>query len=79
MRDSPSLEGQVPVYISLRNRVAQIYSQALGSIFVALYDSQGYDLHTGALTDPELIAPTALVITFRYGYIENTVLLLLLA
>jgi hypothetical protein len=42
IRDSPSLEGQVPVFISPRNRVAQLYSQALGSLFVASYDSQGY-------------------------------------
>jgi hypothetical protein len=45
----PNLERQVPVFISLRNRVAQ----ALGSLFVASYDSQGYGggirtrLHTG--------------------------------
>jgi restriction endonuclease Mrr len=37
----------------LRNRVAQLYPQALGSLFVASYDSQGYGggiltrLHTG--------------------------------
>jgi hypothetical protein len=29
--DSANLEGQVPVFISPRNRVAQLYSQALGS------------------------------------------------
>jgi hypothetical protein len=40
--DSPNLEGQVPVFISPRNRVAQLYSRALGSLFVASYDSQGY-------------------------------------
>jgi hypothetical protein len=51
--DSPNLEGQVPVFISLRKRVAQLYPQALGSLSVASYDSQGYDgdirprLHTG--------------------------------
>jgi hypothetical protein len=28
--DSPNLEGQVPVFISPKNRVAQLYSQALG-------------------------------------------------
>jgi hypothetical protein len=33
IRDSPNLEGQVPIYI---------YPQALGSIFIASYDSQGY-------------------------------------
>jgi hypothetical protein len=56
IRGSPNLEGQVPVFISPRERVAQLYSQALGSLFVASYDSQGYGgdirprLHTG---DPE--------------------------
>jgi hypothetical protein len=47
----PSLEGQDPVFISPTNRVAQLYSQALGSLFVASYDSQC--LHAGWL--PELI------------------------
>jgi hypothetical protein len=37
IRDSPNLEGQVPVFISPRNRVAQLYRQALGSLFVASY------------------------------------------
>jgi hypothetical protein len=51
--DSPNLEGQVPVFISPRNRVAQLYPRALGSFFVAFYDSQGCGgsiltrLHTG--------------------------------
>jgi hypothetical protein len=36
----PNLEGQVPAFISLRNRVAQLYPQALGSLSVASYDSQ---------------------------------------
>jgi hypothetical protein len=35
IRDSPNSERQVPVYISPRNRVAQLYSQAVGSLFVA--------------------------------------------
>jgi hypothetical protein len=42
IRDSPSLEGQVPVFISRTNRVAQLYPQALGYLLVASYDSQGY-------------------------------------
>jgi hypothetical protein len=52
-RDSPNLEGQVPVFIFLSDRVAQLYPQDLGSIFVVSYDSQGYGggiptrLHTG--------------------------------
>jgi hypothetical protein len=55
IRDSPNLEGHVPVFISPRNRVAQLYPQAMGSIFVASYDSQGYGggirtrLHAGWL------------------------------
>jgi hypothetical protein len=40
--DSPNLEGQVPVFISPGNRVARLYPQALGSLFVASYVSQGY-------------------------------------
>jgi hypothetical protein len=40
-RDSPNLEGQVPVSIFPRNRVVRLYSQALGSLFFASYDSQG--------------------------------------
>jgi hypothetical protein len=53
--DSPNLEGQVLVFISPRNRVARLYHQALGSLFVASYDSQGYGggirprLHTGSM------------------------------
>jgi hypothetical protein len=42
IRDSPKLEGQVPGFISLMNRVAQLYPQALDSLFFAAYDSQGY-------------------------------------
>jgi hypothetical protein len=37
IRDSPRLEGQIPSH-----RVAQLYSQAIGSLFVASYNSQGY-------------------------------------
>jgi hypothetical protein len=54
IRDSPNLEGQVPVLISPRNRVARLYPQARGSLFVASYDSQVDSggirprLHTGA-------------------------------
>jgi hypothetical protein len=56
IRDSPNLEGQVLVLISPRNRVAQLYPQALGSLFVAFYDLQGYGggirtrLHAGSLS-----------------------------
>jgi hypothetical protein len=32
IRDLPNLEGQVPVFISPRNSVTQLYSQALGSL-----------------------------------------------
>jgi hypothetical protein len=41
--DPHKLEGQVPVFISLRKRVTQLYPQELGSLFVVSYDSQGYD------------------------------------
>jgi hypothetical protein len=40
--DSPKLESQTPLFISPGNRVAQLYPRALGSLYVASYDSQGY-------------------------------------
>jgi hypothetical protein len=52
-RDSPNLQAQVPVFISPRHGVSQLYPQALGSRFVASYESLGYcgviqsRLHTG--------------------------------
>jgi hypothetical protein len=58
--DSPNLEGQVPVVISPRNRVVQVHPRALGSLFVASYDSQGYGgviltrLHTEPRVPPLL-------------------------
>jgi hypothetical protein len=42
IRDSPNVEGQVPAFISLRNKVAQLYPQALGSLVVGSFHSQGY-------------------------------------
>jgi hypothetical protein len=42
IRHSPKLEGQVPLFMSPRNRVAQLYLQALDSIFVASYYSRCY-------------------------------------
>jgi hypothetical protein len=53
IRDSPNPEGHVPAFISPRNRLARLYPQALNSLSVASYDSQGYGggirprLHTG--------------------------------
>jgi hypothetical protein len=49
----PNPDGQVPVFISPKNRVVQLYGLVLGSLYVASYDSQGYGggiltrLHTG--------------------------------
>jgi hypothetical protein len=53
IRGSHNLDGQVPVFIIPRNRLAQLNPQALGSLFVASYDPQGYNggirtrLHAG--------------------------------
>jgi hypothetical protein len=55
IRDSPNLQGQVPVFISPMKRVARLYLRALGSLFVTSYDSRGYGggirhrLHTGSV------------------------------
>jgi hypothetical protein len=40
--DSPKLEDEIAVFISPKNRVAQLYLQVLGPLFVASYDSRGY-------------------------------------
>jgi hypothetical protein len=40
--NTSNLEGQIPVFTSPRNRVAQLYPRALGSLFVTSYDLQGY-------------------------------------
>jgi hypothetical protein len=42
IRDSPNLEGQVPVIRSPRKRVVLLQLQALNSLFYASYDSRGY-------------------------------------
>jgi hypothetical protein len=66
IRDSPNLEGQVPIFISPRNRVAQLYPQTLRYISVASYDSQGYDgsiwhrLHTDQLWTTHVRFTTAI-------------------
>jgi hypothetical protein len=62
IRDSPNLEGQVPVFIFPQNRVVQLYPQALSALFFASYDSQGY---SGDILSLQL---------FRYrrpGYVEG--------
>jgi hypothetical protein len=41
---SASFETQVRVFISSRYRVAQLYPQALDSLFVASYDSYGHGI-----------------------------------
>jgi hypothetical protein len=55
LRPIPNLEDQVSVFMSPSDRVAQLYPQAPGYLFVAFYDSQGYGggilirLHTGSV------------------------------
>jgi hypothetical protein len=78
IRDSPKLEGQVSIFISPRKRVPELYTQALGSHFVASYHSQGYGggirlrLHTG------LFSPTSRLVLYSPGTdnTEYTVILL---
>jgi hypothetical protein len=52
--ETPSnLEGQVPLFISLRNRMVQLYHWELGFFYITSYDSEGYcegilaRVHTG--------------------------------
>jgi hypothetical protein len=41
-RSYSQVRGQVPLFISPIYREARLYPQALGSLFIASYDSQGY-------------------------------------
>jgi hypothetical protein len=59
IRDSDNLEGEVSVFVSPRNRLTRLYTQALGSLYVTSYNSQGYSggirtrLHMGrCFSDP---------------------------
>jgi hypothetical protein len=53
--ESHLLLSQFETPISSRNRVAQLYPRALGTLYVASYDSQGYG--GGTITLPQLVAP----------------------
>jgi hypothetical protein len=57
IRDSSNLEGQVPVFISPRSRVARLYPQEMGSLSVAFYDSRDYSggIRTRLHTDYSLL------------------------
>jgi hypothetical protein len=57
IRDSPNLEGQVPVFISPRNRVARLFPLVRVSLFVASYYSAvgiatGYERPRGRSSSP---------------------------
>jgi hypothetical protein len=67
--DFRNLEGQVPVFISPRNRVAQLYPQVLGSLFFASYYSQGYggSIRPRLHTRIELSSKLVPLITLRHG------------
>jgi hypothetical protein len=71
IRDPSNLEGQVPVFVSPGNRLAQLYPQAQGSLFVVSYDAQGYGggirlrLHTGVTSN--WVASIVFKITPRHG------------
>jgi hypothetical protein len=60
--DTPNLEGQVPIFMSPRNRVVQLYPQALSSLFVAFYDSQGYG---GGIRTPVSVSGMSLSLMLR--------------
>jgi hypothetical protein len=67
----PNLEDQVAVFISHRKRVDQLYPQALGSTFVASYESQGYGGGTRTRLHAESVLPppnsVKVKVTLRLG------------
>jgi hypothetical protein len=73
--DFPNLDGQVPVFISPRNRVVQLYPRALGSLFFASYDSQGYGggIRTRSHTSLANLPPPCSLYSLDTDRIGNTV------
>jgi hypothetical protein len=75
IRNSPNLEDQIPMFTSPKNKVAQLYPQALDSFLIASYDSQGYG---GGGIPPASTRGTSLNIsivsthTYSTDRIENT-------
>jgi hypothetical protein len=74
---SPNLEVHVPVFVYPRNRIAQLYPRALGSLFVASYASQGYGwgivthFHTGHLSLYSTLAAVYILPHSTYMYKDS--------
>jgi hypothetical protein len=71
----PNLEGQVPVFISPRNKVAELYSRALGSLYVSFCDSQGYVGDIRTLPQPGGPGPH-MCISLRNRMVQSIVLII---
>jgi hypothetical protein len=80
IRDFPNLVVQIPVFISPRNRVVQLYPQALGSHFVASYDSSfACSLVAGETTYPQscslatalVLLPAYTAVTWQWVYMSQ--------
>jgi hypothetical protein len=61
--DSPNLEGQIPIFISPRNRVTQLYPRALGSLLSPLTTRGDYGGgilrgHRSCCTNQSTLRPT---------------------
>jgi hypothetical protein len=77
-RYSPNLEGKVPVFISPRNRAAQLYPHAPGSLSVASYDWHDYGgvrarLHNQLVlvSSPRFIYSLTVTVSFLWGALSD--------
>jgi hypothetical protein len=72
IRDSPNLNGQVPVFISPMNRVAQLYPGALRfPLCCLLHDSQGYGGGILALPQPGGPCPGIYILQEQNGPVQS--------
>jgi hypothetical protein len=72
---TPNLEGQVPIFISPRNRVIQLYAQALGTLFIASYYLQGHGGGIRTYLHARIRWSVKLLLVFRSTVIPGSSLL----
>jgi hypothetical protein len=70
IKDSTNLTDKVPVFVSLKNRIVQLYPRALISLFIAYYDTR--DLGGGILNSFHTRCTHVVVISLKTAFVIVT-------